>query len=150
MGTRGPKPGWKKQRQQGAAAAPSAAPPADADTPDPQQKPEAIAAETPAQATADAIVNMAPPLVADTPVSDPVAQPVTTEQQPAAAAPARKLTAAEAANPAYLTGDDLRALAYRRGMSKSEMTGMSDERVREQLKYLTYRRHEEEQALAEA
>lgn len=47
-------------------------------------------------------------------------------------------------NPDKLTGDDLRALAHRHGMAKSDLATMSDEKIRDQLKYLAYRRASEE------
>lgn len=53
------------------------------------------------------------------------------------------LTQAQRNNPAKLGGEALRALAHRRGMARSTMAGMSDEKVREQLRYLESRRQEE-------
>lgn len=47
-------------------------------------------------------------------------------------------------HPDKLTGDALRALAHRHGMAKSELTAMSDEKIRDQLKYLAYRRASED------
>lgn len=53
-----------------------------------------------------------------------------------------RMSAADAANPAKLSGEALRKLAHNRGMSRSEMAGMEDAKVRTQLKYLTYRQYE--------
>jgi len=47
-------------------------------------------------------------------------------------------------NPAMLSGDALRALAHRMGVAKSDAARMSDEKLREQLKYAIYRRYEDE------
>jgi len=47
-------------------------------------------------------------------------------------------------NPALLVGDELRALAHRRGLARSDLVRMSDDKIREQLKYLTYRQYEDE------
>ena len=68
--------------------------------------------------------------------------PVEPKAPPVAAQPEPRMSAADAANPAKLRGDALRKLAHNRGMSRSEMAGMSDEKVRVQLKYLTYRQYE--------
>jgi len=65
--------------------------------------------------------------------------PVATVVQ--AAAPV--LSASDRENPSKLSGADLRELGYRRGLSRSEMADMSDEKVREQLKYLVHRQYEE-------
>jgi len=51
------------------------------------------------------------------------------------------LTSEQRNNPAYLTGDDLRHLAWTLGMPKSEASSMSDDKIRLQLKYLTHRRY---------
>jgi hypothetical protein len=47
-------------------------------------------------------------------------------------------------NPAMLQGDALKALAYRKGLAKSDLAHMTDEKIREQLKYATYRQYEDE------
>jgi hypothetical protein len=57
---------------------------------------------------------------------------------------AEPLSAHARENPAMLHGDALKALAHRRGMARSDLATMSDERIREQLKYLTYRQYEDE------
>ena len=46
-------------------------------------------------------------------------------------------------NPEFLTGDELRALAHRRGIAKSEAARLSDEKLREQLRYRDYAQYEE-------
>lgn len=56
------------------------------------------------------------------------------------------LTAADRENPAKLSGDDLKALAHQRGIAKSELATMSDDKIRMQLRYITVRRGEEEVA----
>jgi hypothetical protein len=66
---------------------------------------------------------------------------VATQPAPPAAEPER-MTAADLANPAKLSGEALRKLAHNRGMSRSEMERMDDAKVRTQLKYLTYRQYE--------
>ena len=42
-----------------------------------------------------------------------------------------------------LTGEPLRQLAHRRGLAKSTLTSMSDEKIREQLRYITHRQYED-------
>lgn len=46
-------------------------------------------------------------------------------------------------NPDYLAGDVLRQFANERGMSRSEVDSMTDDKVREQLRYLVSRQYEE-------
>lgn len=58
------------------------------------------------------------------------------KQAPLIEAPA-VLSAADRINPAKLTGDDLRHLAYQSGMAKSSMVDMPDAKIREQLRYIT-------------
>lgn len=53
------------------------------------------------------------------------------------------LSAYQRENPDALTGSDLRHLAYSRGIAKSQLASMSDEKIREQLKYLTYRQYDD-------
>ena len=48
-------------------------------------------------------------------------------------------------HPDKLSGQDLRDLAHRQGLARSEMATMSDEKIRDQLKYLAYRRASETQ-----
>lgn len=81
----------------------------------------------------------------------PVAPAVPTEAAHKAPAVAQKaaapydysaLSAAQRENPECLQGDDLRRLAWQRGISRSEAGRMSDQKLREQLRYLTYRQYE--------
>ena len=46
-------------------------------------------------------------------------------------------------HPDKLVGDELRALAHRHGMAKSELAEMTEDKIRDQLKYLAYRRASE-------
>ena len=62
------------------------------------------------------------------------------------AAPAeehRVLSAADRENPDKLTGEPLRKLAHSRGMAKSDLERMSDEKIREQMRYIAHRQYEE-------
>ena len=52
------------------------------------------------------------------------------------------LTVEQRNNPAKLTGDDLRHLAHRMGLARSSLADMSDDIIREQIKYLTYRQYD--------
>lgn len=47
-------------------------------------------------------------------------------------------------NPDKVSGELLRRLAHRHGLSKSELATMSDEKIRAQMKVLAYQRHEED------
>lgn len=51
------------------------------------------------------------------------------------------MSAADLENPEKLTGEALRALAHRRGVSRSESAAMSDEKLRLQLRYITNRQY---------
>lgn len=57
------------------------------------------------------------------------------------AQPSAILSASDRENPDKLTGEDLRALAHRRGVSRSESASMSDEKLRMQLRYITQRQY---------
>lgn len=57
------------------------------------------------------------------------------------AKPVAELSAADRENPAKLTGQALRDLAHRRGIARSEAEGMSDEKLRMQLRYITQRQY---------
>lgn len=68
---------------------------------------------------------------------------------PVDAQPSKQKTAFAAleAMPAYhrehpdkISGQALRDLAHRKGMAKSELATMSDEKIRTQIKYIDYRR----------
>lgn len=56
---------------------------------------------------------------------------------------AAPLSAADRENPSKLSGDDLRALAHRRGIARSEAAGMSDEKLRQQLNLVINRQYAE-------
>lgn len=55
---------------------------------------------------------------------------------------APRLSAHERENPQKLSGDALRELAHRNGLSRTECARLSDEKIREQLRYITYRQYE--------
>lgn len=52
------------------------------------------------------------------------------------------LSHADRSNPDKLQGAHLRDLGHRLGLSRSEMGRMSDDKVREQLRYIAYRQYE--------
>lgn len=66
---------------------------------------------------------------------------VAENQQPAAPV-AVLLSAADRENPDKLSGEMLRALAHRRGLARSAVERMTDEKIRSELRYLTYRQYE--------
>lgn len=117
MGQRGPKPGWKK----GVAdpAAPTAA----------DNRRKAAAPAAPVVAAASHLPPAPPP-------PPPQAAP---SEQP-------RMSAADLANPAKLTGEALRKLAHRNGVSRSEASTMSDEKLRLQLRYITNRQYADEES----
>jgi hypothetical protein len=47
-------------------------------------------------------------------------------------------------NPDLLTGEALRNLAHQRGLAKSQLAAMSDEKIREQLRYVVHRQYEDD------
>ena len=57
---------------------------------------------------------------------------------------AQPLTAADRENPEKLAGSDLRSLAHRRGLARSELDRMDDDNIRMQLRYLTFRQYADE------
>lgn len=57
--------------------------------------------------------------------------------------PLQLMSAADRENPSKLSGQALRDLAHRRGLSRSEMTRMDDEKIRVQLLYITNRQYHE-------
>lgn len=114
MGSRGPKPGFKQRRAEQAAAAAQAT-----------AQPKATAAKKTA-----------------------VASPIPTAKAPTAPAkkvrkPVPELSAADRENPAKLSGDALRELAHKRGLAKSDLPSMSDDKIREQLRYMTHRQYDD-------
>lgn len=56
------------------------------------------------------------------------------------------LSAADRENPEKLAGSDLRSLAHKRGLSRSEVERMDDDKIRMQLRYLTFRQYHDEVA----
>lgn len=58
--------------------------------------------------------------------------------------PVAALSHADRNNPDRLSGDELRTYARQFGLSRSECEGMSDARLREQIRYAVYRRYESE------
>jgi len=81
---------------------------------------------------------------AETPLSSIDA---TKPETPAIVAPSAEpvtptaLTAADMENPNKLEGDALRDLAHKRGLSRSELEGMPDAKIRMQLLYVTNRQY---------
>ena len=51
------------------------------------------------------------------------------------------MSAADRENPEKLTGEALRVFAHRRGIARSEADTMSDDKLRLQLRYITYRQY---------
>jgi hypothetical protein len=49
------------------------------------------------------------------------------------------LSATDRDNPAKVSGQELRVLAHQKGMARSLLDGMSDHKIREQLRYITQR-----------
>lgn len=56
------------------------------------------------------------------------------------------LSAAHRENPEKLTGQALKDLGNRRGLSRSAMESMSDEKIRTELRYLAYAQYETAEA----
>lgn len=54
------------------------------------------------------------------------------------------LSAADRENPEKLSGSALHELAHRRGLARSDIAKMDDEKIRTQLRYLTYRQYDVE------
>ena len=54
------------------------------------------------------------------------------------------LSAADRENPEKLSGSDLRDLAHKRGLSRSEVERMDDDKIRLQMRYLTFRQYHDE------
>lgn len=53
------------------------------------------------------------------------------------------MSAADRENPDKLTGEALRKLAHSRGMARSALETMPDEKIREQLRYITHRQYDD-------
>lgn len=118
MGKRGPQPGFKKARA-AQAAAPSSLPE------DSNTKP-AAAAQQALQPT---------PPAAQPKATKPKAEPIA-------------LSAADLENPNKLSGQALRDLAHRRGLAKSILATMPDEKIRMELRYIAHRQYGSDDALA--
>lgn len=56
------------------------------------------------------------------------------------------LSAADRENPEKLAGSALRDLAHKRGLARSEVERMDDDKIRIQLRYLTHRQYDDEVA----
>lgn len=56
------------------------------------------------------------------------------------------LSAADLENPEKLSGSALRDLAHKRGLARSEVERMDDDKIRIQLRYLTHRQYDDEVA----
>lgn len=53
------------------------------------------------------------------------------------------LSAADRENPDRLSGSALQELAHRRGLARSDILNMDDDKIRVQLRYLTYRQYDD-------
>lgn len=53
------------------------------------------------------------------------------------------LSAADRENPEKLSGSALHELAHRRGLARSDIDKMDDDKIRTQLRYLTYRQYDD-------
>lgn len=56
---------------------------------------------------------------------------------------AQRLTAADLENPSKISGQMLKDLAHKRGLSRSSMEDMPDDKIREQLRYITQNQYED-------
>jgi len=65
---------------------------------------------------------------------------------PLDAAPARRLTYEERNNPKYLSGAVLRDFAHSRGVPRSSMESMTDEKVRAEVNFLISRQYDDAEA----
>lgn len=93
------------------------------------QRGSAKAKEAAAQAVATKKAKAEPNRVPDAPKVQKASEP---EQQ------AEPLSAAHRENPEKLAGQALKDLGHRRGLSRSAMAAMSDEKIRTELRYLAY------------
>ena len=59
------------------------------------------------------------------------------------AEPAQELSAADRENPEKLSGSALHELAHRRGLARSAIETMSDEKIRNELRYIVYRQYDQ-------
>lgn len=65
---------------------------------------------------------------------------------PVEAEPTRRLTYEERNNPKYLSGQVLRDFAHSRGVPKSSMESMTDEKVRCEVNFLIARQYDDAEA----
>lgn len=70
-------------------------------------------------------------------------QPSPVDPVAASAIPTPVLSASDRENPDKLSGQALRDLAHRRGIAKSILPTLSDEKIRTELRYTTYRQYED-------
>ena len=52
------------------------------------------------------------------------------------------LSVSDRENPDKLTGSDLRALAHRRGLARSSLATMPDDKIRRELNFITNRQYD--------
>lgn len=86
-----------------------------------------------------------------TPVAAKQPAPTSTPSTPKAAKPKAEpivLSAADRENPNKLSGQALKDLAHRRGMAKSILATMPDEKIRMELRYIAHRQYGSDDALA--
>ncbi len=69
------------------------------------------------------------------------AQPRSKKSEPALV---ERVPAHHREHPDKISGQALRDLAHKKGMAKSEVANMSDDKIRIQLKYIDYRRASED------
>lgn len=119
MGARGPKPGFKKARAE--KGAPSSSTPAAKKTAAPRK----TAAAKPSEPVAPAA---------------PAAVVIAQAQEEAVV-----LNAADRENPDKLSGDALRQLAHKRGIARSTLPTMTDEKIRTELRYLAHRQYSDDE-----
>ena len=60
-----------------------------------------------------------------------------------ASAALSSMSAADRENPDKISGEALRKLAHSRGLAKSTLETMPDEKIREQLRYITHRQYDD-------
>lgn len=65
------------------------------------------------------------------------------ETVPAPLFEAKALSASDRENPDKLTGSDLRALAHRRGLARSSLESMPDDKIRRELNFITNRQYDD-------
>lgn len=73
---------------------------------------------------------------------EPIAVAPAAEPEPVRPYDYASLSHAERENPEKLQGEDLRRLAHARGLSRSEIGRCSDQKLREQLRYVAYSQYD--------